>query len=118
MTSIEDIENSIKPFLLTDVNFFIEDKKLKSGKLILFSVRDFFCVFTLHDSCKNKKVIYEVPYPFNLNTSADSLEFDYTLDSFCEKCLDIKNSIKGLSFKKTSKLFDKKLVIKLQTQYN
>lgn len=118
MTSVEDIENSIKKFLLTDINFFLDEKKLKSGKLILFTVRDFFCIFTLHDNNKNKKIIYEVPYPFNLNSSDDSLEFDYTINSFCEKCLDIQNSIKQLSFKKTSKLFDKKLVIKLQSQYN
>jgi|LakMenE18May11ns_1017448.scaffolds.fasta_scaffold9739501_2 hypothetical protein len=111
MTSIDEIENHIKPFLLSSVNFLLDGKKIKSGKLILFSVRDFFCIFTLQDAIKNKKVIYEIPYPFSLHSSPKSLIFDYTVDSFCEKSTGIHNIIKDLNFKKTSKLFDKKLVI-------
>jgi hypothetical protein len=115
MTSIDEIENCIKPFLLSSINFVLDGKKVKSGKLILFTVRDFFCIFTLHDSTKNKKVIYEIPYPFSLHTTANTLTFDYTVSSFCEKSTGIQNIVKNLNFKKTSKLFDKKLVIQ---QYN
>jgi len=116
MTSIDEIENNVKPFLLTDISFFLDGKKLKSGKLILFTIRDFFCVFTLHDSNKNKKIVYEVPYLFSLHTVNKTLEFDYTIDTFCEKCIDIQSSVKALSFKKTSKFFNKRLVI--QSQHN
>ncbi len=111
MTSVEEIETHIKPFLLTTVTFTLDGKKLKTGKLMLFTVRDFFCIFTLIDTIKNKKVLYEVPYPFNVHPFEQKLEFDYTVDSFCEKCLDIKNIITTLYPPKTSKLFNKKLVL-------
>ena len=111
MTSIEEIENSVKPFLLTNINFNLDGKKLKTGKLILFSVRDFFCVFTLMDNTKNRKIVYEVPYPFQLQSNKTSLTFDYTLESFCEKSSDIQDMLKKVCPKKTTKLFNKKLVI-------
>lgn len=111
MTSVEEIEEQIKPFLLTNITFFIEGKRVKTGKLILFSVRDFFCIFTLHDTVKNKKTVYEVPYPFSIFKKPNTLEFDYTVDAFTEKCIDIKNIIKKIIPKKTSKLFNKKLIV-------
>ena len=114
MTSVEEIENYIKPLLLTNISFFLEGKKLKTGKLVLFTVRDFFCVFTLHDNIKNKKVIYEIPYPFRLANVDGGLEFNYCLDVFCEKNLNIYDVLKNICPKKTSKLFNKKLVIHSQ----
>jgi len=111
MTSTEEIENLIKPLLLTNISFNLEGKKLKAGKLILFSIRDFFCVFTLIDAAKNRKVVYEVPYPFELTASGNSLIFNYTVDAFCEKSLDIQSIVKEICPKKTTKLFNKKLVI-------
>jgi len=118
MTSVEEIENFIKPLLLTNISFILDGKKIKTGKLMLFTVRDFFCVFTLNDMNKNKKVIYEIPYPFSLKQLKEGIEFSYTLESFCEKNTAIYSSVKKLCEKKTSKLFNKKLVIHSQIDYN
>jgi hypothetical protein len=111
MTSVDEIEELIKPFLLTNITFFIEGKRVKTGKLILFTVRDFFCVFTLHDTIKNKKTIYEIPYPFNIYKKPNTLEFDYTIDAFSEKAIDIRNIIKDIIPSKTSKIFNKKVIV-------
>jgi len=111
MTTVEEIENSINRYLLTDIVFSLEHKKLKQGKLLLFSIRDFYCIFTLLDMHKNKKIIYELPYPFSLNTTKDNIEFDYTVESFAEKCKDITTCAAIHGNKKASKLFNKKLVI-------
>jgi hypothetical protein len=114
MTSPEEIEDLIKPLLLTHIDFLLENKKIKSGKFILFSVRDFFCVFTFHDTLKNKKIIYEIPYPFNVYTTNGGVIFDYTVNTFCEKNLDIATHIIRHSSKKPSKLFNKKLFVLTQ----
>ncbi len=114
MTSPEEIEDLIKPLLLTHIDFLLENKKIKSGKFILFSVRDFFCVFTFHDIQKNKKVIYEIPYPFNVYKTAGGVMFDYTVDTFCEKNLDIDTHVIKAISKKPSKLFNKKLFVLTQ----
>jgi hypothetical protein len=111
MTSPEEIEDIIKPLLLTHVDFLLESKKIKSGKFILFSVRDFFCVFTFFDTHKNKKVIYEIPYPFNVTKVEKGIIFDYTVDAFCEKNLDINTHVVKFISKKSSKLFNKKLFV-------
>jgi hypothetical protein len=111
MTSPEEIEEIIKPLLLTHIDFLLENKKIKSGKFILFSVRDFFCVFTFHDIQKNKNIIYEIPYPFNVYKTKDGVVFDYTVDTFCEKNLDINSHVTKIVDKKTSKLFNKKLFV-------
>lgn len=118
MTSIEEIEENIKHLLLTDVNFILEGKKLKTGKLILFAVRDFFCIFTLFDNIKNKKTIYEIPYPFSFRTNSHGVEFDYTVDAFCEKCTGIHDKVKTIPPKKTSKFFNKKLIVSSQSYIN
>lgn len=114
MTSPEEIEEIIKPLLLTHIDFLLESKKIKSGKFILFSVRDFFCVFTFHDIQKNKKVIYEIPYPFNVHKTKGGVIFDYTIETFCEKNLDINVQALKIVGKKTSKLFNKKLFVLAQ----
>jgi len=112
MTPIEDIEQLIKPLLLRNISFTVDNKTLKSGKLILFSVKDFFCVFTLTTPDRgNKRFIYEIPYPFTTNVTISSLEFDYTIDSFCLNNNNIAAATKKISLNRPSKLFNKKMVV-------
>jgi hypothetical protein len=112
MTSITEIEQSIKPFLLKDLTFTVDNKVLKNGKLILFCIKDFFCVFTLTTSDRgSKRYIYEIPYPFTLNKTVSSLEFDYTLNGFCLDNLKIADSIKKVNVNRTSKIFNKKVIV-------
>lgn len=111
MTSPEEIENIIKPLLLRHVDFLLDNKKIKSGKFILFTVRDFFCIFTFFDTHKNKKVIYEIPYPFSIQTTDNGVVFDYSVSAFCEKNMDIELNVAKTVGKKTSKLYNKKLFV-------
>ena len=111
MTSIEEIEEEIKSLLLTNVLFSVENKKLKSGKLMLFSMRDFFCIFTLISEDTGKRVVYEIPYPFSITRKGNAVVFNYTIDTFCEKSLDIHEAVEKLTFTKTAKYFNKELVI-------
>jgi len=113
MTSIDEIEHLIEPFLLTPITFTIDEKVIKQGKLQLFCVKDFFCVFTLLSLEKNnKKTVYEIPYPFNIRTLSDGrLELDYTLESFYLSNLRVRELVNKLKFSKTSKFFNKKIVV-------
>jgi hypothetical protein len=112
MTPIENIEQLIKPFLLRDISFTVDSKTIKSGKLILFAIKDFFCVFTLTASERDgKRYIYEIPYPFTTSATISSLEFNYTLDSFCLNNTKIIDLTKKVPLNRTSKLFNKKVVV-------
>ena len=112
MTSIEEIEQIIKPLHLYKVTFTIDNKVIKQGKLQLFCIKDFFCTFILLGLEKeNKKIIYELPYPFNIKKTNDStVEFDYTLDSFCLSNNAIKEQTNTISLIETSKFFNKKVI--------
>ena len=44
---IEEIEDNFKEFFLSDVNFVINEKVIKKGKLINMSIKDFFIIFQL-----------------------------------------------------------------------
>jgi len=111
MTSIDQIEEHIKPLLLTETTFTLEGKKIKVGRLILFCIRDFFCVFTFIDSAKNKRTTYEIPYPFSIEKENNNLIFDYTIEAFSEKNAEIQAQANALQFQKVSKLFNKKLIV-------
>lgn len=111
MILIEEIEDQIKNILLTEVSFILESKKIKTGKLILFTMRSFFCVFTLFDQLKNKKTIYEIPCPFDMKKIGDDIEFDYTTDTFAKRCAGMEKLINSVNLKTASKLFNKKLLI-------
>jgi len=112
MTSAEQIERGVNKLLQHNVSFNVEEKTVKKGKLILFCVKDFFCTFTIICIEKNnKKIIYEIPYPFSFSAEEKKLVFDYTLNSFCKTNNKILDIIKTLGIEKTSKLFNKKLTI-------
>jgi hypothetical protein len=111
MTSIEEIEQTLKPFLLLKAAFTVDDKVIKQGKLQLFCIKDFFCVFTLLGIDKeNKKFIYELPYPFTLTSTDRSITFDYTLDAFCLSNAAIKEQSNKIKLLKTSKFYNKKVI--------
>jgi hypothetical protein len=111
MTSIEEIEQIIKPLHLYKVTFSIDNKIIKQGKLLLFCIKDFFCIFTLIDlERENKKTLYELPYPFKIATSGNTVTFDYTLESFCLSNVAIKEHTDAIKFTKTSKFFNKKII--------
>jgi len=112
MTSIEQIEAGVNKLLQSNIIFALENKIVKKGKLILFCVKDFFCVFTLIcEEKNNKKIIYEIPYPFALNVLNNKVVFDYTINTFCEKNKQLTDIIRTLGIEKTSKLFNKRLSI-------
>ena len=111
MTSIEEIEQAIKPFLLLKASFSIDNKIIKQGKLQLFCIKDFFCTFTLLGlENENKKVIYELPYPFAIKCDESSMVFDYTIDSFCLSSSSVKEHTNKIKLFKTSKFFNKKVI--------
>jgi len=111
MTSIEEIEQIINPLHLFKVTFCIDNKIIKQGKLQLFCIKDFFCTFTLLGIEKeNKKTIYELPYPFKIKATGNTVEFDYTLDSFCLSNNLIREQVNTVKLIKTSKFFNKRVI--------
>jgi len=113
MISPEHIINTINKHLQKKIDFVIDNKTIKSGKIILFSIKDFFCSFLLYSEQKNKRFLYEIPYPFVYLENDNSITFDYTIETFVKNNPAIKDYLLKLKNKKQSKLFNKKLILKI-----
>lgn len=112
MTSVEEIEKKVSSFLQKKVKFLLDTKVLKEGKILLFCIKDFYCIFTLISEAKNnKKILYEVPYPFNIEEHDNKLVFDYTIETFCRGNKNTRDTINRIKTKKPFKLFNRKLTI-------
>lgn len=113
MISPELIEEKLTKHLQKKVDFVLDNKTIKSGKIMLFCIKDFFCTFTLYSQEKKKKIIYEIPYPFNASFQDESVMFDYTIETFSKGRNDILPLINSLRTSKSCKLLNKKLTLKI-----
>ncbi len=102
---IEEIEDNFKGFFLSDVNFVINEKVIKRGKLINMSIKDFFIIFQLQVP-KGGIRNFDVPYPYGLKKKTNHILFDYKLNTLVHH--DMVNFVKAKNFKskKNSKFYD------------
>jgi len=113
MTTSLHITNTINKHLQKHAEFIIDSKTIKAGKILLFSVKDFFCSFLLYNEVKKKRFLYEIPYPFSFSESKNELIFDYTLATFTQNNPAVKDDFLKFRNKKSSKLFNKKVKLKI-----
>lgn len=98
---VEKLEQNINRFLQQKVDFIVNGKSVKTGKLILFCVKDFYLVFTL--VVQHSKKVFEIPYPYSFNIDDSKIILNYTLETFCHNNNDIKNYAKLMIPKKPNK---------------
>ena len=107
-----DLQRCMKTILQRDVKFVINNKILREGKLILFNLKDYYieCVFIVKD---NKQKLYEIPAPFKIRTTDNTIEFDYTTRTITRNHLSNGVAIKMLvhDLGKKSKFYDNVLTI-------
>jgi len=101
---VESIEKAVNAFLQRKINFVVNNKIVKSGKLLLFCIKDFHLVFTIQ--IQNTRKVFEVPYPFNFNVADGRIILNYNVKNIHHNDLDIENNIKLLSPKKPTKYFN------------
>tara|TARA_R110002051_G_scaffold101906_1_gene173060 strand:+ start:103 stop:438 length:336 start_codon:yes stop_codon:yes gene_type:complete len=89
------LENALQKFLLKDIVIFNSVKKIKAGRVILFTVRDHYIYFTLLYNNTNKK--FELPRPFKFTEFKNHLILDYTLDTLSANNEKKLESLKSLT---------------------
>jgi len=107
---IEKTEKLISNFLQRNIVFFINSEKpIKSGKLLIFKFKDFYFNFTIKTD--NVTKVFEIPYPFKVETGPNCLKFSYTIDDFSQKNVDLLIKAKLLKPKKRNKLYNSVVVL-------
>jgi len=106
---MNNLENTLNYLLQRDLNFIIDGKVVKRGKLILLSIQDYYITFYLKHNNDQKK--YELPYPFKFSVDGDRLTFDYTLKTFTHNNDDLLLKVCSLTKKSNFKIFDNHVII-------
>lgn len=98
-------DSAVSDFLLRNVAIYHNNKILREGRLILFSVKDFYLHFTLQINNTTKH--FEIPYPFETTIINNNLILlDYSLSSFKAEYTDLEKRIKHIGVKKKSRYFN------------
>lgn len=110
---IEDLNEEINNYFFNKINFILDGKVIKEGKLKLFSMKSFNLKFFLIDENNSIKTL-EMPYPFRLIRHKNGYVFDYRLEAFrLLKKTELLDNLIEENFVK-SRYFDKQLIVKIQ----
>lgn len=95
--------------MLQNVEFVIEDKVIKRGKIRVFNTKQFFIKFRL----ENGGVVrdYELPYPYRVEETDNGFLFDYCLSAFVPPTEEVFWKMKAVGKENASKIHEKYLSV-------
>ena len=105
-------DNILSDFLLKEIAISHNNKVLRTGRLLLFSIKDFYFHFTLNINNNTKH--FEIPYPFQISRiDNDLFLLDFTLSAFKAEYSDVERKIKNIGNKKRSRYYNS--ILRLHT---
>ena len=105
MNTISDkIEKAVNKYLQQKIHFFVNGKLLKTGKLILFCIKDFYLVFTIN--IHHHRKTFEIPYPFDFAEMENKVVFNYDVKKLHHGMVRIEQHARLLAPKKNNKFYD------------
>jgi hypothetical protein len=106
---MQKLEKKLKNIILKNVEFKIDGKIIKKGKIKVFNTKQFFIRFKLEQP--DKTLEYDLPYPFKIIENGDGYIFDYCLSAFCPRTEDLYWKMLVMNKKDASKLHNNYLHI-------
>ena len=99
---MDKLEQQLKNIILKTVEFRLDGKVIKRGKVKVVNTKQFFIRFKLESDNGLKE--YDLPYPFRISNTEDGLLFDYTLSAFCPRTEDVYWKMLMMNKSESSKL--------------
>lgn len=96
------LEEQLKSIILKSVDFQIDGKSVKQGKIKVFNTKQFFIRFKLETENDTRE--YDLPYPFKVTKTSYGYLFDYCLSAFCPRTEDIYWKMLMMNKSEASKL--------------
>jgi len=98
------IDTKLNNLLLRDLEFRVNGKIYKKGRLKLYNTKHFYIRFTIEKNGGLK--VFEMPYPFQIfYENENHCIFDYCLSAFCpQQSTNFK--LKTVDHENCSKMFD------------
>jgi hypothetical protein len=104
--NIELYTKILQSYLQSKVVIKCNNKVLKTGKLTLFNVKQYFIRFYIETDKKTNKVL-ELPYPFLMDkNAAGGCTLNYKLTSLCNNHSITVNTLRGVNKSTSSKIYD------------
>ena len=109
------LQSDLDTVLQKDVTYNLNGKVIKEGRIILFNIKDFYINFMLITK-KQVTKNYEIPIPYDIKTTPNSLIFDYSVKHITKGSGEILRMITQLQTKvgKKSKFYDNILTIEFE----
>jgi hypothetical protein len=103
------LEEQLKDIILKNVDFQIDGKSIKKGKIRVYNTKQFFLRFKLESDGKISE--YDLPYPFRVIKNNKGYLFDYSLSAFCPRTEELYWKMKLMDKTESSKLHDNYLYV-------
>ena len=103
---MESYTKILQDYLQSKVIIKCNNKVLKTGKLTLFNIKQYFIRFYIETDKKTTKVL-ELPYPFLMNKDSEGwCTLNYKISSLCNNHTPTVNILKTVNKSTTSKIYD------------
>ena len=104
--NMESYTKILQDYLQSKVIIKCNNKVLKTGKLTLFNIKQYFIRFYIETDKKTTKVL-ELPYPFLINKDSEGwCTLNYKISSLCNNHTPTVNILKTVNKSTTSKIYD------------
>lgn len=103
---MDDMEEVLKKILLQNVEFRLDGKCIKAGKVQVFNTKQFFVKFKLDTDNE-----YILPYPYKIRENRNEITFDYHLSAFCPRSEEVYWKMFAMDKSEASKLHNNYLTI-------
>lgn len=104
--NMESYTKILQDYLQSKIIIKCNNKILKTGKLTLFNIKQYFIRFYIETDKKTTKVL-ELPYPFLMEKDSGGLcTLNYKISSLCNNHLPTVNILKTVNKSNTSKIYD------------
>lgn len=104
--SIEAYNKILQKFLLQKVIFKCDSKVLKTGKIKLFNIKQYFIRFNIENDKGEIKQL-ELPYPFIIHDNGDTCTLNYHLSSFTHINKEVITKIKDINTDDSMRMYNK-----------
>ena len=104
--TLEIYNKILQNFLQSKVTFKCDNKVLKTGKLKLFNVKQYFIKFYI-ETDKGESKVLELPYPFLMNYGDNVIcTLNYRVSSLCNNTQPVIGRLKTCKTTSSHKIYD------------
>jgi hypothetical protein len=103
--NIDAYTKILQSYLQSRVTIRCNNKVLKTGKLTLFNIKQYFIRFYIETDKKTNKIL-ELPYPFLIENNDGVCTLNYKLTSLCNNHIATVNTLRAVNKNTANKVYD------------